>query len=308
MTLRNASCSRCYDPYVAEQDTTVTDARKLVDQPPEAEFLLVIYAKDKASQGTRYMLGNGPVRVGRMSDSEIVLGDDAVSRRHARIERRGDGWVVMDVGSRNGTLVNDREISEMASFSHGDRLQIGSTIFKLFGGHEAEGAFFEEIYQLTITDNLTRVHNRRHFDDVILREFSRARRFWRKLGLVMLDIDHFKRVNDGYGHLVGDAVLREVAQLIRSRVRRDDTVARYGGEEFVVLMPETGLASAKKVAAQLCTEIASLAVEYREVRISVTASVGCAELLDGDSTATDLIRRADERLYAAKHGGRNCVR
>jgi diguanylate cyclase (GGDEF)-like protein len=293
---------------VAEQDTTVTDARKLVDQPPDAEFLLVIYAQDKAAQGTRYMLGDGPVRVGRMTDSEIVLSDDAVSRRHARIEKRGDAWVVRDVGSRNGTLVNDREISEVARFSHGDRLQIGSTIFKLLGGHEAESAFFEEIYQLTITDNLTQVHNRRHFDDVIQREFSRARRFRRQLGLLMLDIDHFKRVNDDYGHLVGDAVLREVAQLIHARVRRDDTVARYGGEEFVVLMPETGLAAVKAVALQICAEIATLTVEYRSALVSVTASVGCAALLDPDKATNDLVLRADERLYAAKHAGRNCVR
>ena len=293
---------------MAEQDTTVTDARILVDQQPEGEFLLVIHAKDKAAQGSRYLLGNRPVRVGRMSDSDIVLDDDAVSRRHARIERRDDRWVVMDVGSRNGTLVNDREISGIAGLAHGDRLQIGSTIFKLLGGHEAESAFFEEIYQLVITDNLTQVHNRRRFDDVILQEFSRARRFRRRLGLLMIDIDYFKRVNDDYGHLVGDAVLREVAQLIRGRVRREDMVARYGGEEFVVLMPETGLASVKVVAEQVCAAIATHVVDYRDTRISVTASAGCAELCGDDATASDLIRRADERLYEAKHAGRNRVR
>jgi two-component system cell cycle response regulator len=299
--------NRATIPKVTERDTTVTDAKAPSPGPAGEEFLVVIYAKDKASLGSQRMLGTSPVRVGRMSDNEIVLDDDSVSRRHARIEKREDGWVVMDVGSRNGTLVNDREISGVAKLAHGDRLQIGFTIFKYLSGNDAESAFFEEIYQLTITDNLTQVHNRRHFDDVIEREFSRARRFGRPLSLLMLDIDSFKRINDGYGHLVGDAVLRDIARLVQMRVRRDDTVARYGGEEFVVLMPETTLSNAMPVATKLRAEIAAHVITYRDVRFSVTVSIGCAEFVDGDVAPSDLVLRADKKLYAAKDAGRNCV-
>jgi diguanylate cyclase (GGDEF)-like protein len=300
-SLRRVSGSR------PDQDTTVTEVKKPLPEQSGHDFLLVIYANDKSAQGSRLMLEAGLVRVGRMSDSEIVLEDNAVSRRHARIERREDGYVVMDVGSRNGTLLNDREISDVVKLSNGDRLQIGSTIFKYIGGNEPESAFYEEIYQMMITDSLTQVRNRRHFDDVIEREFSRARRFGRPLSLLILDIDFFKRVNDDYGHLVGDAVLREVAQLIHTRVRRDDTVVRYGGEEFVVLMPETPIGNATSLAAELCAAIAAHVIAYRGARLSVSVSVGCAELLEGDDVAGDLVRRADERLYAAKHAGRNRV-
>jgi diguanylate cyclase (GGDEF)-like protein len=243
-----------------------------------------------------------------MSENEIVLDDDAVSRHHARFERHGDVWVVMDVGSRNGTVVNNREITGVVKLTHGDRVQIGSTIYKYLSGSDTESAFYEEIYQLTITDNLTQVHNRRHFDDEIEREFSRARRFRRTFSVLLLDIDHFKHVNDRYGHLVGDAVLREVAQSVRRRVRRDDCVARYGGEELVILMPETSLVSARSLADDLRAGIAAHVVTYRDARFSVTVSIGCAEFSDGDTGPADLVGRADQKLYAAKHAGRNCVR
>jgi len=239
---------------MTEEDTTVTNLKNLPAEHSADPFLLVIYAERSAVLGLRHVLGSGPVRVGRMSDNDIVLDDEAVSRRHARIERRADGWVVMDVGSRNGTLVNDRDISGVATLRHGDNLQIGRTIFKLFGGNLAEAAFFEEIYQLTITDNLTKVDNRRHFDEVLEREVWRARRHRRPLSLLMFDIDWFKRINDDHSHLMGDAVLRELAQFARSRIRRDDTIARYGGEEFVVLMPETALNNALFVAEELRKE------------------------------------------------------
>ena len=292
---------------MTDQDTTVTDLRNLPENEPAGEFLLVIYAEKKAALGSRHILGGGPVRVGRMSDNDIVLDDGAVSRRHARIEKRADGWVVMDVGSRNGSLINDREVSGVAPLRQGDHLQIGRTIFKLLGGN-AESAFFEEIYLLTITDNLTKLHNRRHFDEVLEREVWRARRHGRPLGLLMFDIDRFKRVNDDYSHLMGDAVLREVAQIARARIRRDDSIARYGGEEFVVLMPETSLQNVLSVAEQLRAAIASHVIVYRDARLSVTVSIGCAELRDSDLAPTDFIARADEKLHDAKLAGRNCIR
>jgi diguanylate cyclase (GGDEF)-like protein len=123
----------------------------------------------------------------------------------------------------------------------------------------------------------------------------------------MIDIDHFKRVNDDHGHLVGDAVLREVAQSIRARVRRDDTIVRYGGEEFIVLMPETPLSSATSVAQDLCAAIAEQSIAYRSLRLQVSVSVGCAEFDPNDGAASDLVRRSDEKLFAAKRAGRNCV-
>jgi diguanylate cyclase (GGDEF)-like protein len=289
-----------------DQETTATGAGRELPEPSGEASLVIIYAKDKGAQGWRQALGSSPVRIGRLEDNDISLDDDAVSRRHARLEKRGEVWVVMDTGSRNGTLVNDREITGVVTLARGDRLQIGSTVFKYLSGGDAETDFYEELYQLFITDNLTQVRNRRCLEDSLARELSRARRFERPLSVLLLDIDFFKRVNDDYGHLVGDAVLKEVAQIVRGRVRQYDTVARYGGEEFAVLMPETRLSDAARVAGELGKAIARSAVEYRGVRVSVTVSIGCAEMHEGDDP-TSILARADERLYAAKRAGRNRV-
>jgi diguanylate cyclase (GGDEF)-like protein len=291
-----------------DQETVVTDVTKRPPKPATADALVVIYAKDKSIQGRRHLLEVGPVRIGRMPDNEIALEDDAaVSRRHARIELKSDGWVVMDVGSRNGTLLNERELEGEARLVNGDRVKIGSTIFKYLSGEDAESAYLEEIYQLNITDNLTQVHNRRHFDETFAREFSRARRHQRPLGLLVIDIDWFKRVNDEYGHLAGDQVLREVAQVIRERVRRDEMVARYGGEEFVVVLTETEIAGAASVAEDLRRAIETAEIRFQNVPIRVTVSIGCAQLSPTDRAPNELFARADEKLYSAKQNGRNRV-
>jgi diguanylate cyclase (GGDEF)-like protein len=289
-----------------DQQTTATDARRANPEPRGEASLVIIYATDKRAQGRRQPLGAGPVRIGRLEDNDIALEDDIVSRRHARLEKRGDAWAIMDAGSRNGTLVNDREISGVVTLTPGDRLQIGSTVFKYLDGRDVETDFYEELYQLMITDNLTQVRNRHYLEESLKQELNRARRHERTLSVLLLDIDFFKRVNDDYGHLVGDAVLRNVAQIVRGRVRHYDTVARYGGEEFAVLMPETSLSDAAHVAGELGKAVAKSVVEYRGVRVSVTVSIGCAEMHEGDDPAS-VVARADERLYAAKNAGRNRV-
>ncbi|MBI3206513.1 MAG: diguanylate cyclase [Myxococcales bacterium] len=291
-----------------DQETVITEVGKR--GPPTApgnDSLVVIYAKDEGMRGKRFKLEKSPLTIGRVQDSDIVLDDDAVSRRHAQIEQRETAWFVVDVGSRNGTLHNEGELAREAALAHGDRIKVGSTIFKYLTGADAESAYFEEVFKLTITDGLTQVNNRRHFDETLEREYLRARRHRRPLALLVLDIDHFKKINDQYGHLAGDHVLRELAGLVQSRVRRDETVARYGGEEFVVLLPETTLEGAVSLAENLRARIAAHSFVFQSTTIPVTVSIGCAAAIEADTTAPDLFRRADELLYRAKKGGRNRV-
>jgi diguanylate cyclase (GGDEF)-like protein len=290
-----------------DQETVVTDVTKRPPKPATKDCLVVIYAKDKSEQGRRYLLEAGPVRIGRLPDNEIALDDDGVSRRHARIERRAAGWFVMDVGSRNGTLLNERELEGEAALDNGDRIKIGGTIFKYLSGADAEAAYFEEIFQLSITDGLTQVGNRKFFDETLEREFSRARRHGRPVSVLVVDIDHFKQVNDTHGHLTGDFVLRQVADAMKQRIRRDEILARYGGEEFAILVAETELAGAAQLAEDLRAAVETREIVFQETRIAVTVSIGCAELSPDDKTASDLFQRADEKLYAAKRGGRNRV-
>jgi len=291
-----------------DKETTVTDLEPPVSEPLGNDALVVIHSRDKSEQGRRMVLRNGPVRVGRLPDNEIALDDVAVSRRHARLEKRAAGWVLMDAGSRNGTLWNDREVSGEVTLKNGDRVKVGTTIFKYLSGDDAEAQFFEEICKFQVTDHLTQVHSRKYFEDELEREFWRARRHGRALSLVVFDIDRFKSINDEHGHLAGDVALREVAQLVARRVRRHDTVARYGGDEFCVLMPETTLANALALADGLCRQIAETAITFQNARFGVASSMGVAELSGDDSGPSELFHRTDAELYRAKREGGNRVK
>lgn len=290
-----------------DQDTAVTNVNEPVAIGPQRDCLIVIYHEDKAHQGKRLELVNGAAWLGRADDSDLVLLDEGVSRRHARVERHGDAWLVMDVGSRNGTLLNGQPLSGVKRLKNGDLLKLGSVIVKYLSGSDLETSLYEEMFQLAITDNLTQLGNRRRFDDELVTECGRVRRHGRNLSLLLLDIDFFKQVNDEFGHAAGDAVLFQVGQVIRARVRQHDVAARIGGEELAILMPETDLRGAAALAEELRRAIEQHVVELAERRIHVTVSVGCAELTPEDVDPSTFVRRCDERLYAAKAAGRNRV-
>jgi len=164
-----------------------------------------------------------------------------------------------------------------------------------------------DLQQLVITDELTQVLNRRGFFTSAHREIGRAQRRHEAVTAIMLDIDHFKRINDQYGHATGDRVLHEVAQRCRSVLRDEDVLGRYGGEEFAILLPDTPLGGGHLVANRLCLQMAAAPVETAGGPIPVTLSLGVAAL---DAAAPDLaalLNRADTAVYAAKHSGRNQV-
>jgi diguanylate cyclase (GGDEF)-like protein len=269
---------------------------------------VIIYSKDTTNLGKRFVLDEHStvVSVGRGTDNVVVLPAEGVSRKHARFERRDNHWLVIDLNSTNGTYVNDEPVTEHR-LRKGDHIKIGDSIFKCLSGSDIEAAYHEEIYRMTIVDGLTQAFNRRYFFESLDREMSRARRYRRPLGLVMMDIDHFSRVNNTFGHLAGDYVLREISNLVRARIRRDEIFARYGGEEFGIILPETDLRGTRHVAESVRGIIASHAFVFERERIAVTASFGVAELDDSLSLPESFIQLADERLYRAKSSGRNRV-
>jgi len=165
----------------------------------------------------------------------------------------------------------------------------------------------DRLKQLSITDNLTGLFNHRFFHDRLTYEFMRARRYHQPLGCIMIDADYFKTVNDTYGHLVGDEVLRGIADLIRSATRAVDVAARYGGEEFAVLLPNTDLAGAAKCAKHIWEAIGGAEIETSHGKIRITVSLGVSALEPDIATEDELHRRADEALLAAKRRGRNNV-
>jgi diguanylate cyclase (GGDEF)-like protein/PAS domain S-box-containing protein len=166
---------------------------------------------------------------------------------------------------------------------------------------------FEQAHQLSITDPLTEINNRRHFFEVARFEFERTQRYKRNLSVMIMDIDHFKNINDTHGHAVGDLALCEIVARIKNSVRTVDIVARYGGEEFVVLMPETGLNEAYQIAERVRRSVADYPIENHDAIISATISLGVAEIGKNTKSLDELIKNADEALYKAKANGRNRV-
>lgn len=285
-------------------ETKVTRVSQLKELAVSGEACLVcIYGPDI---GKRWPLHNGTLSVGRGPQNDIVVDLDNVSRRHCEFTCTGSTVSVRDLGSTNGTYRNDVEITEHV-LTNGDHIKVGGAIFKFLSGGNVESLYHEEIYRMTIMDGLTQVHNKRYFLEALEREMARSSRFGRPLHLVMMDIDHFKHVNDEYGHIAGDYVLREFAGILRARVRKEEVLARYGGEEFALVIPE---APSNKVVAY--TEKLRALVEahdfvFENRTIPVTVSMGVARMPSGEDDAQHFIQLADDKLYEAKRGGRNRV-
>ncbi len=166
---------------------------------------------------------------------------------------------------------------------------------------------YRRLQQFANTDSLTGLANRREFEVVARREFRRARRFEREFSFMMLDLDHFKQINDTHGHDVGDEVLKHVVNICQEAIRGQDFVARFGGEEFVFLLPETTLEGAHQLGVRICQWVGTRPYVFEDIRISTTVSIGVSSILEDDEDVVDLLRRADDALYEAKRRGRNCV-
>lgn len=290
----------------SDVQTRVTALESLNNAVPAGlDCLVVIYSANKANSHKRYLLEKDSLSIGRGSDNEIVLDSDSVSRKHSKVVKRGTNWYIVDCSSTNGTYVNDAMVHEYP-LRQGDQVKIGDTIFKYLTGADIESQYHETIYQMTIIDGLTTVYNKRYLLETLDREIPRAKRYKRPLSVIMFDIDFFKKINDTFGHLAGDHVLKEIAQLVKSRVRPDDTVARYGGEEFTAILPETTLEGAQKIAEDLRQRVQERVFNFEGEDIRVTISMGAAQL-EGDENTSALLRLADEKLYRAKKTGRNQV-
>ncbi|GAA4360041.1 sensor domain-containing diguanylate cyclase [Angustibacter luteus] len=242
-------------------------------------------AGEVAVDGMPRRLGHGH------EDSTTVLGGPAL----AAPLRRGHHTV--------GVIVVEREPSRPAYDTDAEAMLV--SLAGPAGIAVDNVLLHREAQRLSVTDPLTGAGNLRHMTTTLAREVERASRFERPLSVLLLDLDHFKNVNDTYGHTVGDAVLRELARRLASVVREVDTVARYGGEEFVVVTPETDTEGAEHLAERICEAVREEPFIVGEDSVDVTVSVGISSLPMHGSASGDLVRAADDGLYAAKRAGRN---
>jgi two-component system, cell cycle response regulator len=287
-----------------EDTLTVTTAVKRAPtsaRPVGEACLVCIYGAD---MGKRWPLRGGTMTIGRASSSDITLDQDSVSRAHAKITRRADSYVVRDLGSTNGTFVDDSAIKERV-LADGDRIRVGRNIFKFLTGENIEAAYHDEIYRLVTVDGLTQIYNRRYFNEALDRELARFKRTPVPLSLLLIDLDHFKKTNDTHGHVTGDAVLRQLAAELTPRVERGQVLARTGGEEFGLIAPEADLARARGVGEAFRGAVMGAQFGLT-TPIRCTISIGVAQYQPGE-TSDSFYKRADVALYRAKQCGRNRV-
>src|SRR5262245_48919345 len=256
--------------------------------------------------GKKFNLDAPAIIIGRSSKSDIQVDQESVPRNHAKIINTGKTIILRDLGSTNGTYVNDELIDEYV-LRDGDFIKIGRTIFKFLSGNNIENSYHEEIYRLTTIDGLTQIYNKRYFLETLEREISRAHRYRRELSLIMFDIDFFKKINDTYGHLAGDYVLKHLASVIKARIRREDIMARYGGEEFAIVLPEIDSFNAAQFAEKIRKLVEKTLFKFEETKIPVTISVGVTSIVAEMHDPAEFIKKADEKLYQAKSQGRNQV-
>lgn len=217
----------------------------------------------------------------------------------------GEGHVCLAL-TAGGHLVGVMGLSEDA-FAEGRRrtVELSSALLAISLSH---AQLFNEVRDNSLRDSLTGCFNRTHALDVIETELRRARRSQTPVSLIMFDLDHFKQINDLHGRSCGDAVLAAIGGRMRELLRSSDLKCRYGGEEFLVLLPETALEGAKRVADTLRRELADTRIPWQDETIAITASFGVTTALPSEVDSLALVGRADAALLRAKDQGRNCVR
>lgn len=272
---------------------------------PRSASLVVVSGP---TMGQVYLL-EGESILGRAAPMvDIMIEDPAVSRRHLRLLKRNWDYIVEDLGSVNGTYVNGTRIMKPYQLSSGERIHIGPRVILRFAYLDpAEEAMHRQLFDSSTRDPLTGSFNKKYLTERLTAEVAHAVRHNTSLEIVVLDLDHFKQINDRYGHLIGDSVLRAVADRIHSLIRSEDVFGRFGGEEFVVMCRGS---DAVRLAERIRVAISQVQVPTDNGIVQVTTSLGVASLgeLGPNGSTRTLIDKADQRLLEAKRRGRNQVR
>lgn len=292
-----------------EERTAVVNAADLrAPRSRRSKHHLLVHAQG-TEMGRVRLLEGAQVLVGRSVESALVLTDDGVSRRHALFTLEGPTYSVKDLGSANGTFVQGVRVIGTRALSDGDQIQVGPTaLLRYTVTDEDQRALLEQLYATSVTDALTGARNRDYMESLLASEISYAKRHGSHLAFVLFDLDHFKKINDTYGHPAGDAVLIAVATAIRAEARKEDSLCRYGGEEFALVLRDIDSVGARTMGERVRSVIEGLNVTHDGRAIPVTASVGVSTLREvPEATSMNVVKLADRRLYRAKELGRNRV-
>jgi two-component system cell cycle response regulator len=281
--------------------------------PPETDKeqkrnLAYVVVLAGVSAGEMFKIADQKTVIGRGPKVTIRLNDEGVSREHCQLVADGEHVMLHDLGSTNGTFCNGVRV-ETRQLADGDKIMVGSTSILKFTYHDyLDEVFQRQMYESALRDGLTKVFNRKYFTDHLEKEFAYATRHTAPLGLIFLDIDRFKDINDTHGHAAGDFVLGELSRVLTTLLRTEDVLARFGGEEFTVLCRGTDLTGVKIVAERLRAAIERRSFDFNGKRIPVTISVGVAAIPDPlMKNDAAFLAAADRAMYQAKRSGRNRV-
>ncbi|MCB0327699.1 MAG: GGDEF domain-containing protein [Bdellovibrionales bacterium] len=311
-------CEQCLEKFYSAHNSSRKKAHKTDEPTVIVEKDRIPVQKEDQNQrgclvtihgqnmGKRYELINQEKIVGRSMACEIRVNEENVSRQHARIYFNGTNYVVEDLNSTNGTFLNTKKVTSSV-LSDGDLVMIGNTILKYISGQNFENRYHEELYRLATIDGLTRVYNKAFFQEKLQEEFKRAKRYKRELSFILFDLDHFHNLNNDYGHLAGDYVLKTMCANIQNKLRKNDFLCRYGGEEFAIILPEIKGENALVLAEKIRKMVETMEFNFEGEFINVTISVGVSTLSAETEKASSLVKTADDALYSAKNGGRNKV-
>jgi two-component system, cell cycle response regulator len=299
------------DDFDESSETTVVfDRRDLMDGvSPSVGRSHVLVRMDGSDVGQVTTLTGTDIELGRLAQCQIHLPFEGVSRKHALISWSAGSYFVEDVGSANGTFVQGTRLTGREELSDGNVIQLGPrVVFRYSVTDTGEEKILRQLYESSVKDSLTGAYNREYFGERLKSEVAYSIRHQTELSLVILDLDHFKKVNDTHGHQGGDAVLIAAVAALSRTLRAEDVVARYGGEEFAVILRGIALGPATTVGERLRGLVEAMRVNHGEEVIRATLSAGCASLACCAAPGGDaLVAVADRRLYIAKRGGRNRV-
>jgi diguanylate cyclase (GGDEF)-like protein len=288
-----------------DERTQISVAPVPVEGKRDRAYLVVLAG---SSVGEMYKVEGDKTIIGRGGRAQIRLLDEGISREHAQILIEGNQVVLEDMSSTNGTYCNGLKV-ERKILVDGDKILVGSTTILKFTYHDnLDEIFQKQMYESALRDGLTKAFNKKYFTDRLESEFTFSVRHSTPLALVLFDIDHFKKVNDTYGHQAGDYVLSEISTLLTAALRAEDVFARYGGEEFAVICRGSDHNQAQVVGERLRKAVEAHKFVFEGTHIPVTISVGIAVIPDDTvKIASDIVALADKALYSSKRGGRNRV-
>jgi two-component system cell cycle response regulator len=292
---------------LAQDKTIIADQMgfTIFNSPKSRKSCLIQYSGSPL--GKRYNLDLAETIAGRSPENPIVINDPSVSRQHARFVHRGDKVDVEDLGTTNGTYVNDIKLAKRTELRDGDIIRLGNILLKFYATADIESLLIDKIYTSATIDNGTGIFNKKTLLDSLDIEIKNAKAFQRPLSIIYYDLDFFKKVNDTHGHNAGDFILKESARVVTSVIRKDDIFGRFGGEEFIAILPGTDIKLATDLAERIRKSVEAHVFHFDGKQIKQTLSLGVSQITAAMTSAKELLDSADQKLYRSKHEGRNRV-